>query len=118
MIMKKFILITTIFLSYDSVASIIRSTPDIKGPSQRDINGRNLDELGNISEPTEMSNRATRTNPIQSMSKSNADTSKVSTLSESSCRTYEGREFEKGEAGYNDCIRKINNDRQDNQPIP
>lgn len=93
-----------------------RSLPDIRNTSKSGNNNRNLNEVGNIREPTRRSSNDsnTETNPNIMA----AQEAKVSTLSDTSCRTYEGREYEQGEPGYDDCARRIRPEKGVATPVP
>lgn len=77
--------------------------------------GRNANELGNISESTQKSNQ-----PISNTQKVKNDLvkRKTSSLSTVSCKTYQGKDYKQGEAGYDDCIRTIKNTRQEVKNVP
>ncbi len=73
---------------------------------------RNVKELERIQKSTDADNNQTSDVP-------NLSTKKDKTaLSNVSCKTYEGKIYNKGEPGYNDCIRTINTDRQDETIAP
>ncbi|MBC7714613.1 MAG: hypothetical protein H7177_14805 [Rhizobacter sp.] len=87
----------------------------------KDNSSRNINELGNINESTEISQRPSLTIPLdrQTNGVPNLGTRKGKTaLSNVSCKTYEGKIYDQGEAGYNDCIRTIKTDRQKDTSIP
>jgi hypothetical protein len=133
-------LIILIFGNTTVVASNVNSVPDIRSNSSSSVpdirsnntsvpdirknsatgngNNRNLNELGNISESTDRAAQPPPGNPLKNINRINAEESRISTLSGTSCRTYEGREFSQGEAGYNDCIRKIKSDKQGTTTVP
>lgn len=89
------------------------AAPEIQKNNSRTPNATSshaASELGNISESTE---KAQQPAPITQLNKK-----KTSSLSTISCKTYQGKVYDQGEAGYNDCIRTIKNDRQGSKTIP
>jgi hypothetical protein len=90
---------------------------------------RSANELGNITESTQKvqqpSNNVTIGNGTTHLNNANPSKApeangrmKTSSLNNVSCKTYEGKIYGQGEAGYNDCIRTIKNDRQGTKNIP
>lgn len=73
---------------------------------------RTAAELGNIKESTTQAQQ-----PPLHENAMDVTTTKTSSAT-TSCKTYEGKIFEQGEAGYNDCIRTIKNDRQETKTVP
>jgi hypothetical protein len=93
----------------------VESNPGLQSNQIKKGSARNMGELGNIQESAEKANQPDKINSLRNQRKDNIKTSSISSVS---CRTYEGEEFQSGEAGYNDCIRKIKNDRQGTPPAP
>ncbi|MBC7428580.1 MAG: hypothetical protein H7336_08220 [Bacteriovorax sp.] len=89
--------------------------------SLKETSSRNTNELGNINESTVQAQRpskvipsSARTNGVPNLAAKKGKTA----ISEVSCKTYEGKVYGQGEAGYNDCIRTIKTDRQRDTAIP
>ena len=73
---------------------------------------RTAAELGNIKESTLSAQQPPAHNNLNDVTPASSATATIS------CKTYEGKVFEQGEAGYNDCIRTIKNDRQADKTVP
>lgn len=73
---------------------------------------RTAAELGNIKESTLGAQQPPAHNNLNDV------TPATSAITTTSCKTYEGKVFEQGEAGYNDCIRTIKNERQAVKTVP
>ncbi len=87
----------------------------------KETSSRNINELGNISESTQRAQQPTTNTQLntQTTGVPNLANKKGKTaLSAVSCKTYEGKTYEQGEAGYNDCIRTIKTDRQAEKVVP
>ncbi len=111
--MKKYtFLLLAFFLSFNLFAlglGVLSSISAVKETSPR-----NSKELGNISESTQRSQQ-----PGPALSGADLAARKTKTASINiSCKTYEGKIYNNGEAGYNDCIRTIKTDRQSEKQVP
>lgn len=103
-------LISTI--SVAPVVANINSTPYTKDATATDIkrtSPRNTTEVGSSVEPFVSGSTTT-------------DTTRTKTIKTSgrgiSCKTYEGKTYDQGEAGYADCMRNIKTDRQGTRTVP
>lgn len=79
----------------------------------KETSPRNINELGNISESTQRTQRLS-TNGVPNLAAKKGKTA----LSNVTCKTYEGKIYGRGEAGYSDCIRTIKTDRQTDRVVP
>ena len=94
----------------------VANTGDVKRvPAQtatKKTSARTAAELGNIKESTLSAQQPPAHNNLNDVTPASSATATTS------CKTYEGKVFEQGEAGYNDCIRTIKNDRQADKTVP
>lgn len=101
------------------VVANVNSTPDLRTnrntsvPDIRRASPRNTAEVGSATEPailgTQNSN-GSRNAPVTKTTKTSANNM--------SCKTYEGKIYDQGEAGYSDCMRNIRTDRQGTRTVP
>ena len=94
----------------NSGPSVTPSTLPTSGVKQ--TSARNVGELGNISESTTKAQQ-----PPTNVPDLNKGT-KTTSANGVSCKTYEGKVYAEGEAGYNDCIKTIKSDRQGTKNVP
>lgn len=110
-------LVIAFFLSFSAIGATAPEKAAVKKTSAKTIT-----ELGNISESTTKAQQPPATNNLNNVTPTGAPEAalnkKTTALSSVSCKTYEGKVFEQGEAGYNDCIRTIKNDRQGTKTVP
>ena len=103
-----------------SLAAIGETTS--RSTAVRKTSAKTITELGNISESTTKAQQPPTNNGLNNVTPTGAPEAavnkKTTALSSVSCKTYEGKVFEQGEAGYNDCIRTIKNDRQGTKTVP
>ena len=90
-----------------------------KRTSTKTTSAHSAAELANIKESTSnvqgSSNNSNLNNDLQTDTHNSLTTSSANVTS---CKTYEGSIYEQGDAGYNDCIKTIKNDRQSTKTIP
>lgn len=105
------------------------SVPDVRKKSNRssatatDIkrtSPRNTTEVGSAMEPAVLGTGASDTQLNNNNGSRHAPATKTTKTSANSmsCKTYEGKIYDQGEAGYNDCIRNIRTDRQGARTVP
>ena len=81
--------------------------------SKKNTSTHNSNEVVNSSESPNSNGEVT------SSTKNDVKTKSLKTSSNNkSCKTFEGKVFGQGEAGYNDCILKVKNDRQIIKNVP
>lgn len=113
--------------SVNSNPTTTNSVPDTRRsrtPTATDIrrsSSRNTSEVGNAVESSVTGARTTNdqlnnTNVVPTRSNT-TKTTKTSSNS-MSCKTYEGKTYDQGEAGYTDCMRNIRTDRQGTRTVP
>lgn len=98
----------------------VNSTPDLSNSARakdiRRTSPRNTAEIGSTVEPVVSGLRTIDAQndgrPVQTIG-----TTKTSSKG-MSCKTYEGKTYDQGEAGFNDCIRNIRTDRQGTRTVP
>lgn len=82
---------------------------------------RNSTEIGNTVGPVVSGSRTTDSqlsnNGNGTRSIKTTKTTKTSANS-MSCKTYEGKTYDQGDAGYTDCMRNIRTDRQGTRTVP
>lgn len=78
----------------------------------RRISPRNTAEVGSTVEPVVSGSRTSDARSAQA-----TGTTKTSSKG-MSCKTYEGKTYDQGEAGYSDCMRNIRTDRQGTRTVP
>jgi hypothetical protein len=115
--MKRYIfLLLAFFLSFMAEAAYsvgsVSAIPNVVPTSPR-----NARELGNLKESKQQAEQPALNNDASGVPAS-ATKTKTTSVSSVSCKTYEGKIYDQGEAGYNDCIRTIKNDRQGTKTIP
>ncbi len=106
---------STIVANVNPNPSGTATATDIKRTSPRNTN-----EVGSTIAP---SVSGTMTNDLQlnhSNGSRNAPATKTTKTSANkmSCKTYEGKIYDQGEAGYSDCMRNIRTDRQGTRTVP
>ncbi len=82
---------------------------------------RNTTEVGNSVEPYVSGSRTSDSelNNRGNGARSAVTTKNVKTSAKGmSCKTYEGKTYDEGEAGYADCMRNIRTDRQGTRTVP
>lgn len=82
---------------------------------------RNTTEVGNSVEPYVSGSRTTdaELNNRGNGARSAVTTKNIKTSAKGmSCKTYEGKTYDQGEAGYADCMRNIRTDRQGTRTVP
>lgn len=125
-------LISGINLSVSPMVANINSTPDLRSTGNSTVpdtsaNGirktspRNTAEVGNSIEPYVSGSSTTdaELNNRGNGARSTVTTKNIKTSSKAmSCKTYEGKTYDQGEAGYADCMRNIRTDRQGTRTVP
>ena len=115
----------------NAVAQNVNSMPDTSANSNKatgttttDIrrsSSRNTSEVGNAVESSVTGARTTNdqlgNNNVVPTRSNTTKTTKTSSNS-MSCKTYEGKTYDQGEAGYTDCMRNIRTDRQGTRTVP
>lgn len=98
--------------------------PAMNGARETDIkrtSPRNTAEIGNALEPVVSGSRTpdAQLNNSGNSARSAQATGTLKTSSKGmSCKTYEGKTYDQGEAGYSDCMRNIRTDRQGTRTVP
>jgi hypothetical protein len=113
----------------DLRSNVNSSVPDVRTNNSgtaraRDIrrtSPRNTAEIGNALEPV-VSGSPTPEDQLNNSgngARSAQTTGATKTSSKGmSCKTYEGKTYDQGEAGYSDCMRNIRTDRQGTRTVP
>ncbi|MEA9355741.1 hypothetical protein SHI21_06000 [Bacteriovorax sp. PP10] len=102
--------------SMKAIKSRSARATDIKRTSPR-----NTAEVGSALEPVVSGSRTPddQLNNSGNGARSAQTTGTTKTSSKGmSCKTYEGKTYDQGEAGYSDCMRNIRTDRQGTRTVP
>lgn len=123
--MKRYrFLLLAFFLTNNAIANVNSTRPVQSGATTTDIrrtSPRNTSEVGSTLEPVVSGARTPESQlNINSNGSRNAPATKTTKTSANSmsCKTYEGKIYDQGEAGYSDCMQKIKTDRQGTRTVP
>ena len=104
----------------DSRSNRNTSIPDSNSATTTDIrrtSPRNTTEVGSTTEPA-ISGTKTPEDQLNNSNGSRQSPATKTSANRMSCKTYEGKIYDQGEAGYSDCMRNIRTDRQGTRTVP